>query len=206
MILKVDNIFPERLVNEMEELFFDSNFSWHLMDKTAADKHVVDNKAVDEKSSDKIKESPFFTKLLIPNGGPLQDRITPFLYFLEHIFKIKIEQLSRVKSNLYLQTKDYTSENYHRPHIDNPNENYYSFLYYVNDSDGDTFYFKDNEKFEIADRITPKKGTGVLAKSDIWHASSSPIVSDKRCTLNFIFKVSYDTVGILDKIMEDVSK
>ena len=60
-----------------------------------------------------------------------------------------------------------------------------TFLYYVNDSDGDTIFFNKNKK-EIK-RVKPKKGTGVLFKSNTLHAGSNPINSDKRMVINYIF-------------------
>ena len=65
------------------------------------------------------------------------------------------------------------------------------FLYYVDDSDGDTFFF--NEKFgaseyTVMNRYSPKKGKGVLFDNSIVHASSPPRLHERRMTLNFVFK------------------
>jgi hypothetical protein len=68
-----------------------------------------------------------------------------------------------------------------------------SFLYYVNDSDGDTFLFDEFQKdtiplnFNILERISPKKGKGIFFESDRYHASSNPKHTSIRLVLNFNF-------------------
>lgn len=71
---------------------------------------------------------------------------------------------------------------YHTPHIDNGFDDQITALYYVNDSDGDTFFFDVNGK--ITERVTPKKGTLVLWKGKVFHAKSSPIKTTSRVVIN----------------------
>jgi hypothetical protein len=71
---------------------------------------------------------------------------------------------------------------YHTPHIDNGFEDQITALYYVNDSDGDTFFFDDSNK--IVKRITPKKGTLVMWRGKVFHAKSSPIKTASRVVIN----------------------
>jgi len=54
-------------------------------------------------------------------------------------------------------------------------------LYYVNDADGDTFFF--NNSREIVDRVTPKKGRAVVFDGLTLHASSMP-TKNHRISLN----------------------
>ena len=55
------------------------------------------------------------------------------------------------------------------------------FLFYINDSDGDTFFFNNKEIFK---RITPKKNRLVIFDGNIKHAGTHPIKSEKRIVLN----------------------
>ena len=72
----------------------------------------------------------------------------------------------------------------HGPHTDQPAP-HDVVLYYVNDSDGDTYFF-DGEG-EVIDRITPKKNTMVLFGGFKVHASSYP-TKGQRITINLNYR------------------
>ena len=87
-----------------------------------------------------------------------------------------------------------SSENqYNPPHVDTPDTNSYSMVYYVNESDGDTRIFnklshQGYNDLELIYSNSPKKGTALLFKSNRYHSSSNPINYDKRNIINFVFK------------------
>lgn len=105
----------------------------------------------------------------------------------KHNFTIK--EITRIKSNILTQSNN---NGYHSPHIDQ-NYEHKVFLYYVNDSDGDTVFF--NQFWSLSNpatentlteylRVAPKQGLGVLFDGFQYHASTSPIVSGYRCVVN----------------------
>ena len=73
--------------------------------------------------------------------------------------------------------------NFSVKHVDNF-EPHLVILYYVNDSDGDTFFFGKDINDGISRRITPKKNRAIIFDGLIYHAGSLP-TANKRVILNF---------------------
>lgn len=102
-------------------------------------------------------------------------------------------EFARLKLNLLTNNSEFKKDNYNCPHVDSTNKDMWSMIIYMNDSDGDTIFFKERydgttkEQATIDKRITPEKGKAVIFKGDIFHASSNPIVNKKRIVLNVNF-------------------
>ena len=99
----------------------------------------------------------------------------------------KRPQIIRAKSFMHLpliRPQEYLHDNLHIdlnfPHI--------VCLYYVNDTDGDTFINDIDNKLK---RISPKKNRAVIFDGSLYHASSLP-TKDKRVIINI--DVEYDVV------------
>ena len=106
---------------------------------------------------------------------------------------IKVNDLIRIQINLLYQnpSKNYTTDSWNSAHVDNADA-HKVLLYYINDSDGDTFLFNERSGTEInalsiQQRVSPKKGRAILFDGDQYHASSNPINSFKRYAINFNF-------------------
>jgi len=100
--------------------------------------------------------------------------------------KINYKKFIRIKANMTSNITNLKKEEHGPLHQDVPKDNYKSFIYYVNDSDGDTIFF-DND-YNIINRFTPKRGTGILFNSNLFHCSSNPIINEKRIVINYIFE------------------
>ena len=87
----------------------------------------------------------------------------------------------RIKVNLLQPHPD--AGEHHPWHIDSTNS-YTSMIYYINDSDGDTFINKVETQ-----RITPKANTAVIFPSNWWHASSNP-TKGKRIVINYVAEMT----------------
>jgi hypothetical protein len=68
-------------------------------------------------------------------------------------------------------------------------------VYYVNDSDGDTFLFNEfyesgkvPELFTLYNRVSPKKNRLVIFESNRYHASSNPKLNQDRFIINFVLE------------------
>lgn len=58
------------------------------------------------------------------------------------------------------------------PHIDIPDREHFNCVYYVNDSDGDTILY--NEDDSVMTKVSPKKGRAVIFNGKIKHEASRP--------------------------------
>ena len=87
----------------------------------------------------------------------------------------------RIKANLLQPHPD--AGEHHPWHIDSTNS-YTSMIYYINDSDGDTFINKVDTQ-----RITPKANTAVVFPSNLLHASSNP-TKGRRMVLNYMVEMT----------------
>lgn len=128
--------------------------------------------------------------------SPFFESIYPLYLSIVDKAPVKFNLLERMRFNLtYPNT---TSDlKWHMPHIDSLYPHYIA-IYYVNDSDGDTFIFNEsnptfeedfdrmqmNKEFTVRQRITPKKGRVVIFPGHIYHASSFAKKSKFRCVLN----------------------
>jgi hypothetical protein len=112
---------------------------------------------------------------------------------------IKANNFIRIKINLQTPVIDNTTNKYNGAHVDRYTP-HSTLIYYLNDSDGDTFIF--NEVFDennpetfpnnitptVKERITPLANSLYHLDSGFrYHSSSNPIKTDRRYTINFNF-------------------
>jgi len=122
--------------------------------------------------------------------SPHFNLIEPFVNTLAKYFKKDIYIL-RAKFNFLHKSND---SSYHYPHSDSNLKDVKSLIYYVNESDGDTYMFNktapvfDYSNFSITRQISPKKGKVIIFDALNLHSSSCPINSEYRIVLNITFK------------------
>jgi len=73
-------------------------------------------------------------------------------------------------------------------HVDTPIK-HNVFLYYLNDSDGDTIFFNkkfgsDEGSMDIIETVSPKAGTGIVFDGSYFHSSTPPSDNLLRIVLN----------------------
>lgn len=148
-----------------------------------------------------VTETPFFVNMLFDDFHTQSEYFkyfAPIVGILEqHTGRKYMNRLFRMKANMYLKQPDYPDGHFHTPHVDVYDQETdiigegEIFLYYVDDSDGDTFFFEERFPSPVVTKvgsIGPKKGRGVLFDLQTLHASSPPRLHDRRMTLNFVFK------------------
>ena len=109
--------------------------------------------------------------------------LTPF-YVLLNKLNLVLFELINVRS--FLQIPSTNTSKTLRPHTDHDIP-HLVFLYYANDSDGDTIFYEQDQKTEIT-RVSPKKGRAVIFDGSIPHSGSTP-TKNERIAININFSV-----------------
>ena len=131
--------------------------------------------------------------------SPLTALLLPLLYTFCDKAGVPFKQLLRIRLGMF--TQNAAGGPYHNAHVDFYLP-HYNALYYVNDSDGDTFVFNETydqvslersveytreHKFTIARQISPKKGRMIGFDGKHYHASMHPKQSSHRIAIAFSF-------------------
>lgn len=153
---------------------------------------------------DKTKDHPMLNHTFNIENNITSNHWNLIVPILEGLNKenIKINNIIRIKANLVFPQVDYPNDFYSAPHIDSKwngvSPDQLTFLYYVNDSDGDTIIFNkisdgktDPGKLTRSEQYTPLKGTGILFNSAQYHTGSPPKYVNNRVVINFMFDCEY---------------
>jgi len=198
-LIVIDNALTETEADELEKLLASDIFPYYLgMDINPKVFEAGDSAQI-IKSSNAVtttqmshichsiryaNNSPYF-----PYAKELSSKI------LTHL-DITNPEFERIKFNVMFPNKNLTKIHHNVPHIDSFDG--WVLLYFVNDSDGDTLLFKQRYTGEVQDvaivrhRVTPAKGKAIVFKSDIFHCSTNPIMSEKRIVMNVNFNFQED--------------
>ena len=184
-IIVIDNI-----VSKLEQLYIKK----HLFDDTKwsfiEDVSLKDNLH---------QRRPGFKKVF--NTKKLDDTIYNIVSNVRKKLEMKPlfarDDIMEARSFLQLPlNKEYIGEGVDTPHLDRT-EPHLVFLYYVNDSDGDTIIYNYKSKsatdipffedIKEQKRVTPKQGRVVVFDGLHWHTAEQP-TKDIRCIINFNIK------------------
>jgi hypothetical protein len=188
-VVEIEDFLPPSYVTILEDMICKSGeFLWQYNASTN------DQKAPEIMNQNEHSyESDQFVHAVYQEGArrsPFFDAMFPMFYFLEDKTGVALATVERMKANLLVQ-KNIAPDSYNTPHVDIPAPPMKSLLYYVKDSDGDTFIFNetydDKKPLTVRKRVSPRRGKAVLFNSNIWHASSHPRENATRVVLNFIF-------------------
>jgi hypothetical protein len=183
---KFDNIFDKNYENKIEKLFLGKNFPWYFHTTTVPYSYTLEEKKLKDKNT---LDTPQLTHLFYDNS--INSNYFHFINELFEKFTKKIEfnkkyQFYKIKANLNTNISFNTKLNYQFKHRDNENNDYLSFLYYVNNCDGNTHFFENNKKIKS---FNPKKGRFLSFNSNQLHCGSNPIKSKYRIVINYVIKL-----------------
>lgn len=122
--------------------------------------------------------------------SPHYEKIKPLLYFFELHTGLKVKGIRRMKANLLTQRDISEDTNKLAIHTDvNMNEkDCVSFIYYVNDSDGDTVIY-NADKTEIIERASPVAGNCFWFNSTQFHNATPPKHHSTRIVINCVLQI-----------------
>ena len=211
-IIILDDFLPLYVQNSLEELcsevdfqyYPNSNYTKEVKPKFVKEEGFVDGEQFvclfwDIRNKDKIFNKPIidykkFQKYTHYFLTPLQ------IASLQLGMGFDLENnLWRAKINLQTRGNQSTPISQY-PHLDFNNSftkeflknNTWAVIYYVNDSEGDTIVYNEEEdlldlsQYTIKQKISPKKGRMVFIKGNLYHSASTPSLnSSKRIVVNY---------------------
>ena len=189
MITVIDNALADPLFKSIKDIVDHKDFPWYLGND------IDDTNMFDKGIQTKQLVHLLFANIKNWGSGKEMNVASPHTDFI-HKLVMPILQKNKiygdiVKSKFNLLFPHHIVKNnsdHNVVHID-LGEPHYSINYYLNDSDGDTIFFKDDNT-ELK-RVKPKENRMVISDG-IYHASTNPIKSSFRKVLNIVVRKYYD--------------
>ena len=175
-----DNVYSEEEIKNIENVFL--TIPWFL---SSAENHASVTSDVIKRYADKNTiEGIQLTNFLFidkPNSPYYAEGAKILEQFCLRT-GMPIQQLIRIKANLQLP-EPREDWQHNTPHVDNYNRHKVA-IYYVNDSDGCTFFF--DKELKVTKKVESKRGRMVVFSGDIYHAGQPP-TKNTRIMINFNF-------------------
>ena len=189
-ILIIDDLIPKQLQDKIENVFLNPEEVNWFFHPTSCGENAPYMKHKN------VVEAPQFCHYMYDEKKGINSDYFNYVSSLLTILKQEYTDVNfdivRIKANLQLQNKLSSNEKHTAPHRDF-DFGHHVFLYYMNDSDGDTFLFNElgNGEIEVVERVSPKKGRIVCFNGEWLHASSFPINSEYRAVLNMDMRITH---------------
>ena len=202
-ILVVENVVPILFQKAIiERVQGDKHFPWFLLHRIGHPDHFgpgTTSTYVDPNITDDVG---FFHMAFDGNTNtPHYDFFRSILEFFSEKAGIAVGRMLRIRLRYTHKGIGHSELKYAPPHVDfHSNAPYSTFVYYVNDSDGDTIIFDKtfspeqqydpvfSEPLPELLRITPKQGSGLFFNGHRYHAGNYPIKQSSRIVINFDFE------------------
>jgi hypothetical protein len=194
-MIEYNNIIDLKLADQIELALMSGLVRWQYAAST-----ISKNFVPPYNYTPLILDSHQLVSLIVANGEILDEEVFKLIRpIFDNLLKLENVQevfIERIKLNTLFRDQELTENMFNVPHTDNLDPAFKTFLYYVNDSDGDTYFFNnfstDQPLFDLSlsKSFSPKKGKGILFPSNQYHASSNPNSNLRRLVINFVYKVN----------------
>lgn len=187
MIKIINDVVNKKVQDEIEYLCLSPFFGWHYH-KTSTYEHEDEILSIPDSYKKDSVDTPFFSHFVWNEMGCNSNFFPNFQPIIESIPNIENYSLIRLKLNLTTPFKKCTKDTHTYLHTDMPLyfDGDLTAIYYVNDSDGDTYIFKEHGLGDVTleKRITPQKGRLVLFDANHPHAGNNPTENYNRVVMN----------------------
>lgn len=192
-IIQIDDVIPSSYQDQVEAEITSNSMAWFFHEESARSASMF------KTTFSGFSHMAYHIKESTPVMSPLSSILLPILFMFCDKAQIKFNTLLRMRLGLFTRTM--IEAVHHNPHVDFY-EPHQTAVYYVNDSDGDTFVFNetyedlnlqqsaqhaDENKFSIAGRVSPKKGKMACFDGRHYHASMHPMKAQSRIAVTFNF-------------------
>lgn len=180
---KIENVVSEEYSRQLEKSV--QEIEWYFRETTANDGDLG------------VKNQFSFSHMLLSRDVGHPEHISNHLTTFEPLIaeciskcEVSLEEYYIRRCRLGLITS-LPEKVVHRPHVDFDNAVGAStalvILYYVNESDGDTYFYRGDDKNGFSEEVyynQYKRNSLVLFNGTDWHSSSSPVNHSCRMALN----------------------
>ena len=181
----IDNLFTKKDQKVIKDNLFDPFFPWYLIEhRNKKEKFSSLPKISKQKNVEEYVKFVHVFSEGDKNLSKYSKIITSMIKVILQKFNIDQLKIIRAKANLQTSNVKIKNNKHSSPHVD-MNENHFVILYYVNNSQGETFLFKKNK---IWKKINPKQGRVLIFNGDIKHAAGYPVDNQIRVVININIK------------------
>lgn len=168
-----NNVLDDNKFKELQTYIKGSNFPWYFNDTTCEKEEESIYQFTHTITKEQSIQNPHMLNLV-------KHILIDCLNFKEaHVIRSKFNLLPR---QIYTE-KDLQLTIHRDSKVDD--KNIYSFIYYVNTSDGDTIFYDVNNT-----KVKPKENSGILFNSYTKHRATPPTINKARYVLNIVFAVT----------------
>jgi len=196
-MIKVIGKLPEQLASAIEKKLLGAQCNWQYAPSTTSYVHEPTHNNPTIKDTQKFTDDFYIYDQDYKRLGPYREAIKNPQHRIPKFFN-EINELVTLVKKRYLEEEHGEFDVFrlmanmqtirpqwsiNAPHPDHKNKDFWTLLYYVNNSDGDTFFFRGSE---VILQTKPIKGTAVLYHSTTIHAGSTPIHHQTRVVINCV--------------------
>jgi hypothetical protein len=184
-VIVIDDIIPKEDQINLFELMSQNNLPYQYNRSTVVDASTLPK-------NDRIIDSSMMVNVVVFNDftSPLLKEFIPIITAIP----FKIRQLLRVKVNITHPHLLSREDTFNVPHVDYDGDDLITAIYYLHDSDGDTYIFDQDRNYKgndltVKKQVSPKQGRLVVFSGDLLHSGNNPRSNETRMVANINVRI-----------------